>query len=195
MSLSRRHFILGTAGAAAGLILPSYYRRALEFLDQTGIPLIEPQGITTQVLTAYPYEHYGGELKYGLVRGPFDPDPTPPELTLQQFADRYNADLDDVLECYGELAGLDTPVNWELEYFIDTWSYKEAPEREAYELLSGLDLGPELSGPEAVGYVHLEVGGSPAGPAWIVGTDDEISLSLLQERLNALRTGIEVKMA
>ena len=195
MSVSRRHFVLGTAGAAAGLILPSYYRRVLEFLDRTGSPLLEPQGITTRVLTAYPYEPYGDELKYGLIHGPFDTDPKPPELTLQQFADRYAADLDELLDCYGELAGLDTPVNWELEYFLDTWLYEEAPERRAYEILSGLDLGPELSGPEAVGYVHLEVSGSPGSAAWTVGTNDEISLSLLQERLNALHTGIRIEMA
>lgn len=195
MSVSRRHFLLGTAGAAAGLILPSYYRRALEFLDRTGSPLIEPQGITNQVLTAYPYAHYGDDLKYGLVLGPFDPNLTPPELTLQQFADRYDADLDDVLECYGELADLHTPVDWEKEYFLETWMYRDDPDRQAYELLSGLDLGPELSGPEAAGYVHLEIGGSPASTAWIVGTEDEISLSLLQERLNALHTGVRIEMA
>ena len=44
MAISRRHFLLGSAGAAAGLVLPSYYQRALEFIDRTGQPLLESPG-------------------------------------------------------------------------------------------------------------------------------------------------------
>ena len=41
MSISRRQFLLSTAGAAGGFILPFFYTRALEFLDQFGEPLLE----------------------------------------------------------------------------------------------------------------------------------------------------------
>ena len=195
MSLSRRHFLLGTAGAAAGLILPSYYRRALEFLDRTGSPLLEPEGTSTQILTAYDYAYYGDDLKYGLALGEFDPEPYPPELTLRQFAERYGVDPEELLESYESEKGLDALVDWHQEYFLDTWMYWDCPERKAYEFLKGLDLGPELVGRESIGHVHLEVGGSPASICWIVGTHDDISLSLLQDRLNALRTGVEIVMA
>ena len=34
MSFTRRQFLLSTVGAAGGFILPSFYARALEFVDQ-----------------------------------------------------------------------------------------------------------------------------------------------------------------
>ena len=42
MSFTRRQFLLSTAGAAGGFILPSFYSQALEFLEETGEPLLTP---------------------------------------------------------------------------------------------------------------------------------------------------------
>ena len=42
MSFTRRQFLLSTAGAAGGFILPSFYTQALEFLAETGEPLLTP---------------------------------------------------------------------------------------------------------------------------------------------------------
>ena len=36
MSFTRRQFLLSTAGASVGAIIPSFYFRALEFLEQFG---------------------------------------------------------------------------------------------------------------------------------------------------------------
>ncbi len=41
MSLTRRQFLLSTAGATVGAIVPSFYFRALEFFEQFGEPLLE----------------------------------------------------------------------------------------------------------------------------------------------------------
>ena len=35
MSITRRQFLLSTAGAAAGAIIPSFYHRALEFFENS----------------------------------------------------------------------------------------------------------------------------------------------------------------
>jgi len=40
MSITRREFLIGSAGAAAGLILPAYYDRVLTHLAQFGEPSV-----------------------------------------------------------------------------------------------------------------------------------------------------------
>ncbi len=198
MDISRRHFLLGTAGAAAGLILPSYYRRALEFIDVRGEPLLEPaQGPVTEL---YAYKADWTELQYGLSVGL--PRSGPPPMTYEQFAARY--DVDPVESLYGWADDLqefekrfdwDETVDWENEFFYDTWVHRDAPEKRAYDLLSDLDLGPQLAGPNAVGELKVEEGSSMVSTYWEVEAADDISLSLLQERLNALNTGVKIVMA
>ena len=173
MDISRRHFLLGTAGAAAGLILPSYYRRALEFIDVRGEPLLEPAP-----------------------RPVGSPYAGPPPMTLRQFSDRYEIDL--YANWYlepDEVPDWDEPIDWSQEFFFDTWVLRDSPDKLAYELLSNLDLGPQLAGPNAVGELKVEEGHTMVSTYWDVGAVDDISLSLLQERLNALNTGVKIVMA
>ena len=191
MSISRRHFLLGTAGAAAGLILPGYYRRALEFIDRTGQPLLETVSRPTVELSAF--KRNWGTLPWTLCVG--DPEDGPPEMTLRQFADRYGREPEDLLD-YGDegVQGLDALVDWEQDCFMDTWLNAEAPDKLAYEWLSPLDLGPDFECEDAVGRIDVEAGASMMGSYWIVEAADEISLSLLQERVNALKTGVRIKV-
>ncbi len=190
MDISRRHFLLGSAGAAAGLILPSYYRRALEFIDRTGQPLLEEVARPSTVLSAYPAEY--GDLKYKLAVD--NPWQEPPPMTLREFADRYDADVEEWYLDYLDEIPWDEPVDWGCETFSETWMYKEAPEKLAYELLSGIDLGPQLGGKNAVGELKIEQGWTMVSTYWDVEAADEVTLSLLQERLNALNTGVKVVM-
>lgn len=192
MSISRRHFILGAAGAAAGLILPSYYRRALEYIDRTGKPLLETVDRPSRELFAV--KGRLNNLEYSLALG--DPYAGPPSMTLRQFADHYDIDL--IADWYmdeDEIEDWDAEVNWGEDCFYDTWMYRDAPEMLAYELLKPLDLGPKLIGPEAVGDLMLEAGSSMVSSYWNVEAADEITLSLLQDRLNALGTGVKIVMA
>ena len=69
------------------------------------------------------------------------------------------------------------------------------PERKAYELLNNLDLGPKLTGPDAVGELILVNDYTMVSEYWQVEAADGITLSLLQERLNALETGVKIVMA
>ena len=190
MDISRRHFLLGSAGAAAGLILPSYYRRALEFIDRTGQPLLEEVARPSTVLTAYPAQY--GDLKYQLAVG--SPWEGPPPMTLREFAGRYDADVEEWYCDYGDAIPWDEPVDWGSETFFETWMYEEAPQKLAYELLSRIDLGPQLGGKNAVGELKVEEGWSMVSAYWEVAAADDITLSLLQERLSALNTGVKVVM-
>ena len=198
MDITRRHFLLGTAGAAAGLILPSYYRRALEFIDARGAPLLEPAPRPVTELLAYRAEWT--ELQYGLSVGP--PRGSPPPMTYEQFADRYNVDpveslygWEDDFKEFEKTFDWDAKVNWENEFFWETWMERDAPQKLAYELLRNLDLGPQLAGPNAVGELKVEEGSTMVSTYWEVEAADDISLSLLQERLNALKTGVKIVMA
>ena len=192
MDISRRHFLLGSAGAAAGLILPSYYQRALEFTDRTGRPLLEPVSQPTIELTAFVGDW--GDLKYNLTVG--EPYAGPPPTTLRQFAERYDIDM---YECWyleeGEEPDWDEQIDWwSNDFFFDTWMYRDAPDKLAYELLADLDLGPKFQGENAVGQLNLEHGHTMVSSYWTVEAADEITLSLLQERLTALNTGAKIVM-
>ena len=80
MSISRRQFIVGTA---AGLILPSYYDKALAYLENHGEPLIEVPRSSEIELIAIDWGVGGLELNWG------DPHTEPPEMTVREFAIRY----------------------------------------------------------------------------------------------------------
>ncbi|MCP4924521.1 MAG: hypothetical protein GY916_01090, partial [Gammaproteobacteria bacterium] len=109
MSISRRHFILGSAGAAAGLILPSYYQQALEFIDRTGKPLLKTVERPSTILTASIVDW--GDLQYNLAVGA-DPYAGPPLMTLAEFVNRYEVDPYERL--YEDLQEGEEP-DWEAE--------------------------------------------------------------------------------
>ena len=44
---------------------------------------------------------------------------------------------------------------------VDTWSYHDSPNARAYRLLEDLDLGPQLTGAEAVGEINFIDGACP----------------------------------
>jgi hypothetical protein len=63
MSISRRQFLLLTVGAAGGFILPSFYTRALEFLDQFDEPFLEaPKLVVDELIICTERD---GELNLG----------------------------------------------------------------------------------------------------------------------------------
>jgi hypothetical protein len=131
------------------------------------------------------FQGYGTDLKYALAIG--DPSAGPPPMTLREFCERYDLDPYETwgLE-EGEEPDWDRQLDLSDDFYHDTWMYREAPEKLAYELLNGLDLGPKLTGDDAVGELRLEHGSTMVSSYWNVEAADEITLSLLQERLNAL---------
>jgi hypothetical protein len=186
MSVTRRQFLLSTAGAAVGAIVPSFYFRALEFCEQFGKPLLETPDRAVMDLCVTDTCEGHMELSIG------DPFTEIPPMTYREYFERVDPRwLDDYETSWGiEKSDLDTRIHE--EYLWDLWFLHEGPQARAYHLLQSLDLGLELSGPEAVGSLRFVKEANMVG-SWVSArVDDGVTLSLLQRRLNDLGTGIRV---
>ena len=188
MSFTRRQFLLSTVGAAGGFILPSFYARALEFVDQFREPLLEPPKRVVDEITIC--ASLGGELNIG------EPAEQIPDMTWREFLTRYHpGSLDEGEFHWGlEEAQLDDAAPWDT--VLASWGRVDSPNARAYHLLESLDLGPDLTGPKAVGELNFLDGPNPGAKDYLAVTvEDDISISLLQQRLNDLKTGIKVSLA
>lgn len=192
MSITRRQFLLGSA---AGLILPSFYERAFSYFENHGEPLLIAPKHPGEILYACPdFAEVGFRLNLG------EPGTEPPEMTIREFClafgegdpkywwrDQWlcddDADVDDI----------DMDAQMDPWYVQDWWDLKYSPYAAAYHYLESLDLGPQLKGHKAAGGLDFYCGGSPGNSFLAVDAMDEVSLSLLQQRLNELRTGIKVE--
>ena len=72
------------------------------------------------------------------------------------------------------------------------WFMHSGPQARAYKLLGSLDLGKDLSGPDAVGGLTFFEEANMVSCWRGVRPEDEVTLSLLQQRLNDLGTGIRI---
>ena len=183
MSISRRQFIIGTA---AGLVLPSFYDRVFTFFENTGEAYLELPKQATNDLFAAVDRGDGFQLNLG------DPYQEPPSsLTYREYIHRF---LDDDEEYLEELIeeGIDLDSEMEFYDFIDEWAYRESPNAKAYRLLENLDLGPNFESKHAVGQLHFYDCPAICSDYLGVHAEDEVSLSLLQKRLNELTTGIRI---
>jgi hypothetical protein len=186
MSVTRRQFLLSTAGAAAGAIVPSFYYRALEFFEQHESPLLIPPERVTQDLVVADINDYP-ELCLG------DPWAEPGELTWREYFDRYEpGGLEDYAELYRlPPSEFEQPMDYDAS--CDLWLMRHGPSAQAYRLLEPLDLGPALRGPEAVGGLDFIEEMNMGGSNWlVVSPQNEVTLSLLQQRLNDLGTGLRI---
>ena len=200
MSFTRRQFLLSTVGAAGGFILPSFYARALEFVDQFREPLLEPPKRVVDEITIC--ASLGGELNIG------EPAEQIPDMTWREFLTRYHQDSLNSLEFYWGLEESQRDLApWGLkesqlddaapsDTVLGSWGRVDSPNARAYHLLESLDLGPDLTGPKAVGGLNFLDGPNPGAKDYLAVTvEDDISISLLQQRLNDLKTGIKVSLA
>ena len=185
MSITRRQFLLTTAGTSIGFIVPSFYDKALAYYENHGEPLLLPNRDTDEIIYVRSNSVDGHILNMG------DPDEEIlPKLTWREFIDEYlNGDDSEFLtedEQGQEILAYDPEEEVEPEILMDyTQSY---PWHEAYDYLSNLDLGSDLIGPHSVGELRY-LSGLDYGA---VAATDYITLSLLQERLNQLKTGIRI---
>ena len=185
MSISRRQFILGASGAAAGFILPSFYDKALSYFENHGEPLIVlPKESDIELLVC----NYGS---YQLHLG--DPTKGPPAMTYREYAIWNYGSVEDYLyDSDPEDIDLDAIVEpWMVE---ENWYRSDGTTAQAYHLLAPYDLGPEFSGAESVGSLEFIDGPCPGNDYLGVEAADLISISLLQKRLNDLNTGIRISM-
>ena len=182
MSISRRQFIVGTA---AGLILPSYFDRLFTFYENTGEALLEAPRETAIDLVALDRGDGTYQLNWG------DPYEEPPEMTVREYAIRYFGSEEEWLDCNGyEDDDFERVMDfWDV---VDTWAYNDSPNARAYRLLEDLDLGPQLTGAEAVGEINFIDGACPVVDYLGAHAPTQLDIALLQKRLNYLVTGIRI---
>ena len=182
MSISRRQFILGTA---SGLILPSYYDKVLAYFENHGEPLIEiPKQVDTELLVVDEYGSYQFHLG--------DPWAEPPEMTVREFALEHCGGEEAYQEDWCDGADVDFDDFVDPEIVIDYWARHDSSNAQAFYLLEGLDLGPDLNRKNAVGEIRFIDGACPGNDYLGVEAADQVSISLLQKRLNELVTGIRI---
>lgn len=186
MSISRRQFILGTA---AGLILPSYYDKVLAYWESHGEALIEVPKKTEIELIAVDRGGDGLQLNWG------DPWEEPPEMTVREFARRYFGDEEYFIELREEGPDIDLDAQMDWWDVVDCWGRVDSPNAKAYRLLESYDLGPDLVGKDAVGEILFIDGPCPGNDYLGVEAPSLVDLSLLQKRLNELKTGIRISIA
>jgi hypothetical protein len=182
MSITRRQFLLSTAGASVGAIIPDFYFRALQFFEQFDEPLLEVPARTTRELYIDPYGR--DELWLG-------PHEEMPDLTYREFYARYQPEM---IEFFEEDWGADVALDdlMDPEWYWDYWWTIDSPAARAFHYLQTLDLGPELAGPSAVGGLEFYEDANFVSQWCGVRYEDDVTLSLLQKRLNDLGTGIRV---
>ena len=187
MSISRRQFILGTG---AGLILPSYYDKVFTFFENHGEPLLEiPKQASLDLYAVSQGPGDGYELNAGV------PWAEPPPMTVREFALEQCGSEEAYQEewCDGEEVDFDSYVD--PEFAAESWGRSASPNAQAFYLLEGLDLGPDLEGANAVGEIRFIDGACPGNDYLGVRATDQVSVSLLQKRLNELDTGIRIVLA
>ena len=112
-------------------------------------------------------------------------------MTVREYAIRYYGGEKEWLECNGyEDEDFDQVMDfWDV---VDTWSYHDSPNARAYRLLEDLDLGPQLTGAEAVGEINFIDGSCPGVDYLGAHAPTQLDIALLQKRLNDLDTGIRI---
>ena len=186
MSISRRQFILGTG---AGLILPAYYDKVFTFFENHGEPMLEIPKQASRTMYAYAW---GDGFEFLLDGRETEP---PWGMTRREYAQRYFGSEQEYIEaCEYDPDHID----WdEPEYppCVDmAWSRNDSPAAKAYRLLDGIDLGSKFNGDDAVGHLEFMDGPNPCSNYLGVQTEDPVSVSLLQKRLNDLNTGVRVSL-
>lgn len=192
MSITRRQFLLGTT---AGLILPSFYERALSYFENHGEPmLITPKKSTEILYACSEFTEQGFQLNLGKTH-----DVYPPAMTIREFCIAYgDGDPEkwwrEFWLCTDGHEPVDLEAKMDQTYVEDWWILRDSPFARAYHYLEGIDLGQQLNGACLAGGLDFYCGGAPGNSFLAVDAVNEVSLSLLQQRLNELGTGIKVEL-
>ena len=179
--MDRRQFLIRAFSAAGQLVLPRFFDRALAFVENHGEPLIEAPTSPDQLLNV----RYDDSYVFFL-GNPTEGPGTPPTYR-EWFEDHCQVDPESGAQGHClEPGELDSPIC--IEMWAEQWSLKGSPLSEAYEFLSCLDLGPEFgkAGSDAAGELRLVDCPSMCSSYRAAETDDLLSISLLQHRLNEL---------
>jgi len=186
--ITRRTFLIG-AGSALTL---SIVDKFVWHLDNKGVPYIQKPENPSKVLfvdRAYDYE-------INLGRFPDDyPTGTWRELLVDMLGHKNPTALSQFKELYYDYGVKPHELDTECDDYYEYWCRIASPNALAYNLLEGLNIGTKLAGPgDEVGGLEFIDGDAPGHDYLGVHADDDISISLLQHRLNELNTGIAVEV-
>ena len=188
---SRREFIVGTGK----LITLSLLDRYLSYIENHDEPLINNPKQVNDTL----YVSCNNDYQIGLNQDPLIP--TFPDWNCIEFLDKawgttYPKTLEGYRELYDdwsltpETENDPVPDDWWSEY-LD----RRGPSAEAHNLLEGLDIGWELKADGKVaGGLQFIDGPCPGNNYLGVHADNAVSVSLLQHELNAINSGIAVRL-
>ena len=188
MGITRRQFLFSIPAVGAGFILPSFFDKAADVLARTGEPLIiPPEKCTTELFAV---DHGTGDFQLNIG----DPWKEPPRMTLREYIETYQGgDPDYVANAYGDDAVVDLDAEADEWDVLDAWTYRDSSNALAYHLLNNLDLGLDLSTSNGAGELRFIEGACPGVDYLGVHAADALTRSLLQQRLNQLKTGIHIK--
>ena len=190
MSVSRRHFLLATSGAVAGLILPSFYEKVLRFAETFGEPLIEAPASPRFILTAVDWFSDGVfELNWGDTE-----EEAEVKVTVREFANRYWGGVQKYLDSCDESKSVDLDAMADERQVSEMWSLHHSSHDKALHVLQALDIGRTLGTGDAIGQLDFIDGAPPGSNYRAAHAPELISLSLLQQRINELGTGIGIEV-
>jgi len=185
--ITRRQFLIGTA---AGLILPDWLLKAEQYLRNEINPLLETPKITNDILTAV---DEGNRYKLYLN---YEPDPHL-SSTWRERIERYDLangesfdDYDLTLALWGYHSNLLEKLDNDTSLAIMLEG--DGPAKKVYELLEKLNIGSVLTDGQHVGQLIPSHDMMSSNYEPIVFALDEITLSLLQKKLNDLNAGVSV---
>ena len=191
MPITRRHFRLGTA---SGLILPAFCEKAFGYCENCNEPLLIAPKQPEEIL--YACKNFAAE-GYQLNLG--NPEEQLLEMTTRDFCITYGegdperwwreewSDVEDD-------ESIDMDEQLDLCLVLDWWALQHSANAKAYHYLECLDLGPQLENARAVGNLDFTFGACPGNDYMGVAARDDVTLSLLQHRLNELGAGIKVEL-
>ncbi len=191
MSINRREFLLGTV---AGLVLPRFFDKVFSFVENHEEPLLwAPKSATIEMYAVQEWAaDYGA---YQLNIGDIHAEP-PGQMTVREFCTRFaQGDPEQWWQEGWNMGDEDAPVPWDEmvgeQTVFDFWVAAESTSSRASRYIESIDLGPRLAGAESVGELRLEIGG-PCSDLWSYEAVDDVSLSLLQNRLNEINSGMKI---
>ena len=187
--MDRRQFLVRAAATVGAIITPPFVREAKGYIQHRAGPLLVPPAEPAiRTLTAM-FRPRG----YGLYLG--DPTECAPTFTWREFAEEQGYDgREDALAFIVEQNDVtlrearemidEEVADWRVS---EWWDPTYSPSAVAFEYLDELDLGPEFGEcGRARGEISFIEGYRPGDSTVIVEVADDLSLSLLQARLNEL---------
>ena len=191
MPITRRHFLLGTA---SGLIFPAFYEKAFGYCENHNEPLLIAPKQPEEIL--YACKNFAAE-GYQLNLGNSEEQLL--KMTIRDFCITYGEG--DPERWWGEEwidveddEPIDMDAKMDLCPVIDWWALRHSANAKAHHYLECLDLGSQLKNARAVGNLDFTFGASPGNDYIGVEARDDVTLSLLQHRLNELGAGIKVEL-